>query len=521
MEVLLRSVRRWPSAVAQWSRGLGRWLRALDLADALCLVLLAILAAAGFWAVLHKGFDYDEVEHAYAANLIRKGMRPVADFYEPHPPLPWYLLSLAPLILGDDHQRVLVAYRLLTIAGHILFFAGLAKNVSLSFARLEPPRALTFRTFALALAVIVPSERWIMEYLSEIRPDSWPNALLVWGIYRYRRGSPRVVRAAAELGFMVGMAVLCSPKLFVFPSLFVAATLAVETERLRRLAGLALGSVMALAAMALAVLAAGLPLVNVGIFSYVFHHILNKKAGFDHALFLILRSYPVTTAIAVVGVCGWIAVVRKRIYRSPFELSVVGYLVVQAIIVSFGYKQYVAPWYLLGALTFLPYLDLALSRIKPLHAIAAAVAVVYSLVGSLDAYRVFEQSKDASNEIAFKTWAQARIPAKGFVVAPLTVTPLFRRPVFYHYVTSMAPSGWNEILIVPTLGIDSISRRFTPQAYAAELESKRPHVIILEPGDLPGHQRKAVDEYLARHPGWYRKEGGGPQGQSLYVRTIY
>ena len=69
--------------------------RRLDLMDALCALLLATWLVAWVLGILHRYFDYDELEHFYAGWRIAEGARPFYDFFECHPPFLWYPLGLA------------------------------------------------------------------------------------------------------------------------------------------------------------------------------------------------------------------------------------------------------------------------------------------------------------------------------------------------------------------------------------------------------------------------------------------
>src|SRR5262249_59917940 len=68
-----------------------------------------------------------------------------------------------------------------------------------------------------ALPILHPA---IFEYLIEFRIDSWPNALLVIAIYRYRVRRADALRSSIELAVLSMVAVLCSPKLIMFAALF-------------------------------------------------------------------------------------------------------------------------------------------------------------------------------------------------------------------------------------------------------------------------------------------------------------
>src|SRR5436190_3327432 len=92
------------------SRAVGAvWrLRSLDLADALCVLILVVAASALVVAIVNRGFDYDEVEHVHAAWLISRGLRPFYDFFECHPPFLWYPHALLFKVFGDSYDLPIV-----------------------------------------------------------------------------------------------------------------------------------------------------------------------------------------------------------------------------------------------------------------------------------------------------------------------------------------------------------------------------------------------------------------------------
>ena len=124
-----------------------RSLRRLDLLDALCALLIAAWAVGWVYAILHRYFDYDEFEHFYASWRIAEGARPFYDFFEGHPPFLWYPLSLA-LRAFHPQSFPLFALRFGSGLGHVALLLALAKNVSLSFARLPQPTSLRWRTWS-------------------------------------------------------------------------------------------------------------------------------------------------------------------------------------------------------------------------------------------------------------------------------------------------------------------------------------------------------------------------------------
>src|SRR6187551_1970756 len=133
--------------------GAARTLLTLDLADVLAFIILAVALAALVQATLRRAFDYDEVEHAYAAWLISRGLKPFYDFFECHPPFLWYPHAWLFRLFGDSYD-VLIAFRFIAALGQIAFLVGVVKNVALSLRELPTPVRLLARVAVLAIAVV-------------------------------------------------------------------------------------------------------------------------------------------------------------------------------------------------------------------------------------------------------------------------------------------------------------------------------------------------------------------------------
>ena len=486
-----------------------RSLRRLDLLDALCALLFATWLIAWICGILHRYFDYDELEHFYAGWRIAEGERPFYDFFEAHPPFLWYPLGLA---LRAFHPRSfpLFALRVVSGFGHFALLLALAKNVSLSFKRLPQPTALRWRTFAIA-TLIVAGDISVTWYLLEFRIDAWPNALLFWAVYRYRARAGPSLGAAFELAVLSTLAVLCAPKLALFLVLFALFDLMVGERRWLRVAGLGGGALVATLAAVLFLLAVGLRPVVVYRLCITYHVLLGTRGGFGHGLARSILAQPDLLAILVACLAGWLLVARTRLSASTFELAIVAFLALQPAIVSFGYPQYYAPWFLLGII-FVPYLELALRPTPLAHRLAVAAALLFAGVNVSRDLRSFATAHQAASVVAFNAWAATVVPPAATVAGDLMHLPLYRRGVFYDLATSFAPNGYSTETALAEMNLpSSFSDRVNPAAYDRELEAERPFLIV---GDalLSSGEREAIKRYLDRHPTWYRtvSSPGGP-----------
>lgn len=477
---------------------------ALKVKDILCLALLGAGLVAWAAGISNALFDYDELEHARAIWLIQTGLRPFRDFFECHPPYLWYPLALLTRPFGETY-RVLFVLRILAAVGHILFFVALAKNVSLSFRQLPTPRKPTLSGFALPLALVAGAPDTI-RYLLEFRIDAWPNALLIWAIYRYRRrkhdagdtGRDALARAV-ELGILGTLAVLCSPKLALILPLFTLADLLVGQRRGKMIAGLGVGGIVALTTGALLIVLLGHNPARIYQMIMTYHSILNREGGFP-GIWAGLRSQPTLLVVIAASVIAFLTVVRRRVMAFPFEMTVVVFLVLQVGLVAFWYKQYTAPWFLMG-MALIPWLNVLLERVPPARTVVMTAALIYAGLGVGQAMAQFWSNEEAKTQLRAFQVMESMVPRDAIVAAPLEWMPLFRRGPFYHQVTSFAPSGWETGRIMKR--IEPNSDRFEVAGYVRELQARPPKLIVLD-GTWSAEQKQALDTFVASAAGAYQ-----------------
>jgi hypothetical protein len=497
---MLTTWKRWRPRIA----GAIPRLAALDVTDALALLLIGVGAVALLGAIMTRGFDYDELEHAHAAWLVRNGVEPFNEFFECHPPFIWYPLSLFFWFFGDSYNLLFV-FRLIAAIGQVAFMVALFKNVALSLRELPTPAGLPVRVGAIA-AAFVALHPAVFEYLLEFRIDSWPNAVLAIAIYRYRLRRSDALRASIELAALSIAAVLCSPKLIVFATLFAFASLLVDDRRLVRLGGMVAGGAAALGLGAGLLLIAGLEPIGVYRLSLEYHHVLNTKGGFGRGLYEMVNAQPVMRNVLIASVVAWLIVVRRRIHRAAFEIAVLVFLAAQLKLVSFGYKQYYAPWFLLGA-AFLPYLEVLWRPVRPLHSLLLAAALAYSSVNAFEVYRGYENRVPLAMDIKGRQDLDALVPRDGFVVSMVDTMGTFRRNALYQAVTSYARNEFDGTRIMQELKVDPYSQEFTTERASADLEAHPPDVIVLGAG-FPPYVRRAIDEYVAKHAAQFTRMNG-------------
>ncbi len=490
-------------ARAQIARAVSR-LSSLDLASALVAVLMVVGAVAWIDGILHQAIDYDEWEHAHEAWLVSGGLTPFRDFFECHPPFAWYPLALFFKVFGESYNLLFV-FRFLTALGHLVFIVAIFKNVALTLRELPTPVQLRARWAALA-ALVICLHFAVTEYLVEFRLDSWPNALLMVAIYRYRVRRADALRASIELAALSTAVILCSPKLVVFVGVFAAVSVVADDRRLVRAAGMLAGGAGMLALGAGLLGLAGLNPVRVYRLALLYHQVLNVNGGFGHGNFEIVWDQKVIRDVVIASVIAWPLVAWRRIHRAAFEIAMLVFLVAQLKLVRFGYKQYYSAWFLL-AVAFLPYLEVLARRVKPVHALLLAVAIVYSADNALQMYRGVQDGAFLAADLAGRKEIERLVPPGHFVVASIETMPLFRRHSVYQHHNSYAPSGFDGTRVMQELKIEPYSSKFTVEAARADLEARPPDLIVTA-ARLPGYVKIALDQYLAQHQSEYAVQNG-------------
>jgi len=490
--------------------GLRRSISALTPTDLLCVSLAALLLVAWCTGILHESFDHDEFEHSHVAWLIAHGRRPFYDFFECHTPFQWYPLALVLRLFGDRYGALFL-FRILTALGHLAFFVAIACNASLSRDRAQPTPTtrVDFARLFIPALVVIAGHPLILRYLIEFRTDAWPNALLLFAVYRYRSSRRDALRSSAELGFLAGLAIACSPKLLVFAASFVGFALLAGARpqlnadpRAARAAGFAVGGAAAIAAVLILLLALGFDPRVVFRLSIVYHHELNRHGGFGHGLVRSVWDHRVLLAIVVASAVACVAQLRTRLLSHPFESATIVFLGAQLLLVSLPNKQYYGPWFLMG-LGLVPYLELAVVRVRPVRSLLVAVAVVYGASNIIEYHRQV-QEPIAAREISQRQQLLDLVPQGGSVVVSMERHPLFRADTLYHIQSSSAPSGYGTNRIMRAMNLQPFAARFSPEVYSREMEQRPPHLIV-PTGWFTPEQALAINSFLARHRTEYRR----------------
>jgi hypothetical protein len=462
-------------------------------------ILVAMMAAGiGAWGVgIHcLGYDYDEVRYAHSVWLTAQGLRPYHDFLECHPP---YFPLLSPIfrIYPDDPSTALWTLRLVGAIGNLLFLGGLAALGAGSL-----PSARHWALIAVAAVAFQPA---ILQFLVEFRIDGWGYALAVWSIYRYRRLGRGAYRGF-ELIVLTGIAsLLLCPKLALLPPLVIIFG---ELHGWRSIRVGVRSGVACLVGASLAIALFALYLTWHGIgFNPTFQSVVSYNAISNANLgvrYGLLRSIITHKALALAIVGGVISAVayRCRVRSLPdgYESALAVWLVLQAILVAYPYKQYYAPWFLFAS-GFLVYLGCDMAGLLRF----ARVMVLLTVCGLTVAadWKLAERWSDltlAQKDQSLIKWMNQVTRPLDRVVASPPLHPIDRFDSFFIGFNTLDQRGYDSERILGQLPLYQNS--ITPERFREELEDHPPALVVLS-GDwrivpYTGGQREALADLVRR-----------------------
>ena len=469
---------------------------------ALGLTIVCGLAAWGV-GVRTFGYDYDEVTRAHSVWLASQGLRPYADFFEVHPP---YFRLLVPVIAAGSHP--LLALRVFASVGNLLFVGGLG----VLGASLVGKDARRWAWLGVALVAFHPA---VLAFLVEFRIDGWGYALATWSLVRYRRRPPGWSREG-ELGLVTGIATLWfSPKLTILPALVVGMSQWGPGGSLRQaLRGVAAygGGVAVAVALFLGFLAVqGIGWGQMAQLLIRYHMISGANAGFHLGLLGAILPNRLLLGLILAGVVtrgiitGW-----RRTGPGAFEVALLIWLAIQAVLVAYPYKQYFAPWFLFAAV-YLGFLGSGSlwwwRRVRLLPFLAACGFTGFGAVQAAEGW--FAGDEAHAQERVIHWMNQVTDPTDRVVASP-PLHPIERYDTFFAWLNTADPSGFDTGQILARL--PDYRAEVMPERLRAELEAHPPALVFLS-GDwrvvaYPEGQQRALSAFLPRHG--YRTITHGP-----------
>jgi hypothetical protein len=465
------------------------------------LALVITAGAVGWWVgIVTRNYDYDEVQRAHSIWLASQGLRPYDTLFEVHPP---YFILLTPILRRwTDPCVALFSLRLFSAVGNLAFLGGLA---ALGWKSLAAPGEGRWALLGVASVAFHPK---ILDFLVEFRIDGWGYALAAWSILgvlwlrRPGKGCWFVV-----FGVVTGIATLLfCPKLALLPPLIVAFELLRMRPGLRTALGLGAAYMIGLGIAGIFFVlylgVHGISLERTYLLLFRYHTLSNAHSAYHHGLLRQIAATPLLLVPIVLGLAAWIwDTAKQRTLASAYPPALGLWLVIQAVLVAYHYKQYYAPWFLFAS-AFVILLGRGLDALwRPLGALAFVVVCGTTIVAVLGITQLWQRYNVARGQCAtILRLNQLALPGDA-VVAPPAEHPIVHPDVFFLWFNTSDPGGYDSERILESLG--PYRRMVSLDANRAALESHHPAFVVLDVGPFaapyPAAQWEALREFLPRH----------------------
>jgi hypothetical protein len=348
----------------------------------------------------------------------------------------------------------------------------------------------------------------ILDFGLEFRPDSWATALLFGGFVLFLTGRPAAILSRyACFGVLASLAVLASPKFVALPVLFVVIDLATRAFRRDGLVPALLGTTLG-AGLAVLTTLVWFRMAQIDptlAFEMAIRYQWQVVSSGSHGQGLLasVMAHPRLLTLVVLGIAAWSAyLVKHARLPAPYEIAVVLFLIVQLVVVDRPYKQYFAPWFLVGA-CFVPFVGFflvqALPRATPL---LVAGAVVLSGWTAASALGWFARHDQARGMLDFYDALLRVSPADAPIVAYPPLHPVVRHDVFYGWSRTTDPAGYGTEAVMDSLAVPGYSQRFDAPYYRQEIEARPPAIVIAPLDGNWGYEPRqwaVLQAYLETH----------------------
>jgi hypothetical protein len=469
---------------------------------------LMLVSGIVAWATgIHAlGYDYDEVMRGHSTWLTAQGLRPYRDFLDCHPP---YFAILTPVVRASagDPCVLLWTLRIVSAIGNTLFLASLAALG----AAVVPAPGKWAAIFGLAFVAFQPT---VLPFLAEFRIDGWGYALVGWGLYRFRR-SARGGYHEFELGALTGIATLFfCPKLALLAPLVVIADLIFARvparTAIRGLLGFFGGAASAGILFVCYLLWQGIDLSRTFELLVRYNAISNANLGVRFGLFQAILANRLLCVVTGACILGWgLDQIRHRNRPDPYLVAVAVWLLLQALLVSYPYKQYYAPWFLVASCFVVHVCGRLSDWLGPGRLIVFLVACAFTIVADAGlCNRLMEHSAAQSDQTLIRWMNRVTRPEDRVVGSP-PLHPIDRFDTFFLSFNTFDIHGFDAQRILAQL--PSFRQRITPARFRDELEENPPALVVLS-GDwrivpYPPGQREALGAFL-RTRGYQAVERG-------------
>lgn len=446
---------------------------------------------------LTRNYDYDEVSHAHMAWLFSVGDKPYQDFAANHFPFFWFSLSPVMRLLPQS-PLALVFLRAFALSLNLIFVAAFGALICFEL----PP---TQRIWGAACFAAVVFFSPVVHFLIEFRPDALANSALFGSLLwlKLQRSNKAVV--GFMIGFGMGFATLVNTKYLLFPVVLGLVTLALNMRHVRN------GWPFALAACAgyCATLAGGvcllhllqLPIGDAWRMVVTYNSAVEKTQHFGFGLADALAQTPLCLFYILPGAVWCVVLFTRRGWRpTPFQIAVFAFLVLDIILTTRPWKQYVASWLLLAGILpacSFPQVIAALERRFQTGIAAcclAGAAVLFALAFRPDAMASGRATQDQAMDYVLK-----HVPPGGYVISSFVVHPIFRRDTFFKTVYDASPDGTDGIeAFMRQAAPPPLNERFTLAGYDKDLQARPPDLFVVDAYETED-QRRALDEYFSKH----------------------
>ncbi len=449
-------------------------------------LVLVVIAGAIAWslAIRTRGYDYDEVQRAHSIWMTSQDLRPYHDFLECHPP---YFALLAPLArIFPDPASLLPALRVVAAVGNLLFLAGLAIIAGMGEGG-EPLAAI----LGTALVAFYPD---VLAFLAEFRIDGWGYALAIWSLVGFLRSSRPWRTAGLGVGTGLATLLLC-PKVALLPPLVVAfdqvAARRPWKSALRAIALYVAGLGAAGAIVWLWLTANGID-IRMGFAFLVRYQVLSDfHSGFGRGLLRAISQIPVLYVPLLAAFAIWVARrVRARSLSAPYLPALALWLLAQAMLVSYPYKQYFGLWFLLAS-SFFPSLFHVLKRSA--GAVFLGLCALSVSLSVVTAHGWRDGRVPRNEEYVLRIMNEIADPGDRVVAAP-PFHPIFRRDTFYVWFNTLDPSGYETEEIMGDIPL--VRGLASERTYREELEANPPALVAMLDGVYPRLQSGVIEEFL-------------------------
>jgi hypothetical protein len=452
-------------------------------ADFICKAGIALAGLLGLGTLVRlvfiRSYNYDELSHAHLTWLVSIGEVPYRDFAANHFPFLWILLSPVMWVLPAS-PAALVVLRGLALALNLVFLAA----IGLLICAEQQPRERIWAMICFGLFAFSPPA---MHLLIEFRPDAITNAVL-FSILAYLRlrGLPGPATAALS-GLGIGSALLINTKYELFPLVMGVVALVIYFRQLKhfwpRALALILGLSASLAGGGLLMLALGISPGNAWRMVVTYNVLVEQSHTFGHGLVHTLIRYPVWLGYGVVGGIACLTLfLRQRRTPELFISTIFIFLILDLFTATRPWKQYAVSWLLLAAVLPARSLPLLLVRLRP--PVQAAVAITTLAIVVVAMARIATKDPDApgldrQSQDELIRWASREVSPDGFVVADLTLHPVFRRDTFYKVVFDLTSEGSDGLeRFLPGLVAPATAEFLKTSGYAKELDAHPPAMIV-------------------------------------------